>query len=183
MSESFKQELKGVLDCLVSNINEQAKDSKLFKFLVSKPSVLESPSEFFFSTIYENHLAVSEAIKAVKKLPKDTESEYVSIFLDHAFYDGHVENLCAQIEGWVCSGDKSSTIIKRYMRYLQTGEKGNWDPQDPKCFWLPKFGTQDQWYEFVHSLYLFKYGHPEKYFKAYAVLLESSKEAKKPTSS
>ena len=47
-------------------------------------------------------------------------------------------------------------------------------PEDEKehHYWIPNFGTNEQWMNYCDSLYQLFYGNTDSYFEAYLVLLQ-----------
>lgn len=187
MTEQLKAEIEqglgGILNSILDIQTQEAQAHNFYKFLVEKPELFSSPEEFKFKVLYGLNNSIKEAIKTVKS----GNSEYAEIFLNYQFYENHIERLCTQFEGSFASADKSSAIVSKYLKYLITGDKGQWEAgqevyierlgKNIGCYWLPVFGTQEQWYALLHGLYLFKNGYPQKYLEAYKALIEATQGA------
>lgn len=179
--KEISEGISNLLAGLLNQETETARQSDLYKFLMENPQVFKTPSTL------ETHLRtkINKPVSQALKDTKETQSyEYADIFINHQFYKSHIERLCTQIEGSFACADKSRAIIKSYLEYLRTGKAPNWNPDEEiehgdkkiRCYWLPHFGTQDQWYSFLNSLYNFKSGNSTSYFLAYQELIKSAKE-------
>lgn len=178
-TEDIEQGLNSIFGALFEHQSLEAQAHPLFKLLNGKPDLFESPTSFKFNFLYKMNNAIEEAVKRVKGV----KEEYTDIFLDFQFYEDHIEKLCTFFEGSSCCADKSKVIVERYLNYLRTGDKGKWEAgeevyierlkENISCYWLPKFGTQDDWFNLLNALWYFKYGNPEKYLRAYKTLIEA----------
>lgn len=90
-----------------------------------------------------------EAIKAVAQ----SKDAYIisSVLLNFWTHKIHLEKIIS-LTGMGCCADKAKAILNQYVYFLKTGVKPEWKPDEPNCFWLPKFGTQDQWFNFIEPL-------------------------------
>lgn len=93
------------------------------------------------------------------------------IYANYRFLEGHIRQLCILKEGSSCCADKSSYILKMYLKYSINGEIPNLN-LDLEKYWKPKFGNNELWMEYCDSLYALYYGRTEKYFKAYKELIQ-----------
>lgn len=169
----LKDAISSLLLGMLSGQQEKAKKSKLYQYLIENPKLLSKPDHFYYSFIHESKLAIEAALTAVKGVPAENSREYADIFQDVDYYEGQIENLCSKFEGSACCADKSGVLVGRYLNYLITGDKGTWETDDPKCYWLPRFGTQEQWMSLIHGMWVMRYGNPRDYLLAYHALLEA----------
>lgn len=178
--KKFSDGLNNLFAGLLSREVTVSRQSPLYQLLMENPQLFESPSDFQYSLKRQLDKPIKQALKDTKETDS---SEYAEIFMNHQFYENHIEKLCSKFEGDFACADKSSVILSGYLFYLRTGEKPTWNPDEEiernnrkiKCYWLPRFGTQDQWYALLNGLYVFRYGSSEKYFYAYQSLLEEAK--------
>ncbi|WP_454667879.1 hypothetical protein [Acinetobacter calcoaceticus] len=178
-TENIEQGLNSIFGALFEHQSREAQDHPLFKLLTENPELFKSPSSFKFTVLYKLNNAIEEAVKKLKGV----NEEYTDIFIDFQFYEDHIEKLCTRFEGSGCCADKSKVIVERYLNYLRTGDKGKWEAgeevyiekikENISCYWLPKFGTQDDWFNLLNALWFFKYGNPERYLRAYKTLIEA----------
>lgn len=173
--DEIKTGLTNLLTGLLSGIDKEAKKNELYASLVANEQIFKDPDTFFFTLTYDQRNVTKAALKTVKGLVNNESEEYCHVFLNYSFYESHIERLCTDFEGGGCCADKSRTIVGRYLAYLRTGEKGKWEVDDPKCYWLPSFGSQDDWFEYMKGLHYFYYGQPARYLMAYQRLIELGK--------
>lgn len=164
-------DLKNLVTSMVVGIAEQnraeSKESDLYKYFIENPNILSQPKAYQHFFVRNQRNVIESALIEIKKIPLDKASEYSSIFHNYQSYKNHVEHLCSKFEGSACSADKSNVLVGRYLKYLIDGNKGTWELDDPQCYWLPRFGTQDQWMKLIHSIWVMGHGNPESYFIAY----------------
>ncbi|MDH2636862.1 hypothetical protein QDS01_18285 [Acinetobacter nosocomialis] len=180
----LEQGLNNLFGGLLASKSKEAQENPVYKYLVQHPEIFKTPSDFNFHVLHKIEDAIEEAVKTVKS----GNYEYINIFTDFQFYENHIEKLCTHFEGGACCADKSSVIVQRYLNFLATGDKGKWEvgkevfiekiKENVRCYWLPNFGTQDQWFDLMHGLFCFRYGNPENYLKAYQALLVAGKALK-----
>lgn len=182
--DEINKGLAAVFGAMLGQATEKAQAHPLYKALIETPELFKDPRNLRYGLTYDLDNAIKEAIKTINLGGDD---EYADVFMDHQFYENHIEKLCTQFEGSFACADKSGVIVGRYINYLRTGELGKWEVgetvkangHDIKCYWLPNFGTQAQWHEFIKGLYHFKYGNPQKYLLAYKALNDAGIEARK----
>lgn len=168
--------LTNLLTGLLSGIDEKAKKHALYTALVEQgEKIFKDPDTFYFTLTYEQRNSTKAALKAVKGLTNDNSEEYCHVFLNYNFYESHIERLCTSFEGGFACADKSRTIVGRYLVYLRTGEKGKWESGEKGCYWLPVFGSQDDWFEYMKGLHYLYYGQTERYLVSYQKLIDLGK--------
>lgn len=176
MSDSnIKQTLDRLVMGIVAQTRTKARESELYDFLLQNPDVLSNPDNFYFSFVYKQRNVVEEALLALKNMPPNKATEYSDIFQDAHFYKSQLKGLCRKYEGMACSADKAGAVLHRYFKFLESGEMGAWEVNDPKCFWLPRFGTQQQWFNLIHGLWIMRCGDPGVYFKTYIELCDAGR--------
>lgn len=176
--DELNQGLDNFFGALINHAKKEAHNHAVYQALIEMPKLFVRPTTFHFQFYNKLDSAIREAIKTVNL---GGDCEYADIFLNYQFYEGHIRKLCTYFEGIGCCADKSKAIVSRYLNYLRTGELGGWEAgqkvlanhREITCYWLPKFGTQEQWYELIKGLYDFKYGNHEKYLLAYKALFEA----------
>jgi hypothetical protein len=173
-----KEKVEAAIGNLISGIlahaDQGGRESDFYKTIVAMPEVLKDPSTFNALFLYPLNNAIKMAIKDVKAPPEEKAHEFVNIHIEYNYYKAHIEKLCSTYSGSFGCADKSRSIIKRYLAFLATGEYGEWNTSDEGCYWLPKFGTQQQWFNFMEGLSHLRYGNPEKYLHAYQALIQQA---------
>jgi hypothetical protein len=92
------------------------------------------------------------------------------VYEKYDFVNAQVEELISKYEGSVCCHDKSSTLIRMYIRYIATNELPD-VTKGEKEFWKPYHGTAEEWMNFIESTLHLYQGQPENYLKAYGQLV------------
>lgn len=176
--DEIKENLSNLLTGILDHTDREARKSLLYAALVKDGKIFKDPDTFFFFLTYDQKLATKAALKTVKELTNENSDEYCHVFLNYNFYESHIERLCTDFEGSFGCADKSRTIVGRYLAYLRTGEKGKWESGEKGCYWLPTFGTQDEWFEYMKGLHYLYYGQAARYLNAYQRLIELGKEVR-----
>lgn len=169
----LRDSLTMLMDSLLNSSRKDAEVSLIYQHLISNPKYLSDPKTFFYAFIYKQDKAIEAALTHVKQLTKDNESEYHEIFLNFRFYKAHIERLCTHFEGSFACADKSGVIVGRYLAFIVSGDMGKWEVEDEKCYWLPRFGTQQEWFDLMHGLFYFRFGVSEKYLTSYKALIDA----------
>jgi hypothetical protein len=151
--------------------NRKAAQSELYQFLTQQPEKFDTPDSLFFSCFYDSYEAVKAALKHVKKTD---DWQYIQIFMNWQFFKSHIQILCTKFEGSFACADKSSSILYRYIG-TRLSQPINW-PSD--VYYMPRFGTQEQWFAFVESLLYLHVGNPTKYITALNDLMRAGDLAK-----
>lgn len=178
-SENIANGLKNIFEALMSNSLEEAKQHLIYSLLLETPDLLKDPRILSVKLLNPQKRAIQAALTQIKELPQETAHEYSDIFINNSFYKSHLEALFTSFEGNFACADKSNVVLGRYLRKLISGDPGTWEIDDETCYWLPRFGTQDDWYNLIEALYEFRMGKNEKYFFAYKKLLELGEQKKK----
>lgn len=174
MSKRFENELKGVINAMVSKSEDE--EMNLLKDTISAMEEngfkLNNPEYFYYSFNFKLERSIRAIIKYfnTNKEVKD-ESKFNFIYRNYNFLKGHLEDLLVLRTGHSCSADKSRFIINMYVEYTITGLIPDFDPE-VEHYWIPTFGDYKDWMDFCDSLYELFYGKPNNYFIAYKKLLE-----------
>lgn len=177
--EQIKTSLANVLTGMLGAVDSEAKASILYAELIKNEKIFKNPDTFFFSVTYDQRNATKAALKKIKELNSDKSEEYCNIFLNFKFYEAHIGRLCSDFSGSSCSADKSGVVVGRYLNFLHTGEKGKWEVEDKGCYWLPTFGSQDDWFEYMSGLHYLYYGQTGRYLEIYQKLITLGTEERK----
>jgi hypothetical protein len=169
--------LNNIFSSLMNESKKEAASTDLYKILTENPKYFSDPKTFYYSVSYKLKKSMETALGVVKNIPEVHEAEYQDIFFNFHFYKANIERLISAFEGSSCCADKSNVIVGRYLKHLVTCDTGMWEVDDEKCYWLPRFGTQQDWYDFMHGLHYLRFGIAEKYFLSYKKLLEAGKNA------
>lgn len=164
MIKSLEEPIEKTLDSMFAGIlgaaNAEAQETEMFNFLIQNPDWFNEPENFYIRTRYKSDNAMEAALSHFKD---NVDWQYKAVFLQYEFYEDHVSKLCDNYEPGGACVDKARSIIKSYLKHIHDGEKVAWKED---AWYLPKFGTQEQWFEFVESLIHLYYGKPEKYLIA-----------------
>lgn len=157
-----------VINSLVSLGASQATGKPIYTLIANAPDSILKTSSFYSEYVYPEQRAIKEAIKAVAQ----SKDAYIisSVLLNFWTHKIHLEKIIS-LTGMGCCADKAKAILNQYVYFLKTGVKPEWKPDELNCFWLPKFGTQDQWFNFIHGIYMFTVGHAGEFYKTRNVLI------------
>lgn len=146
----------------------EAKSRPIYTLITNSPDSILKVNSFFSDYVYPEQRAIKEAVKAVTQ----SKDAYIisSILLHFWTHKLHLEKIVT-LTGMGCCADKAKAILNQYVHFLKTGVKPEWNPDAPNCFWLPKFGTQDQWFNFVYGIYMFTAGHADEFYATRNVLI------------
>lgn len=108
-------------------------------------------------------------------LTDNQQSKINFVYAEYDFVNAQVEELVTKFEGSPCCHDKSSTLVRMYVRYLATGELPDVSKGE-KEFWKPACGTAEEWMNFIDSTIHLHQGRADAYFDAYQKLTAIYKE-------
>lgn len=156
------EDIKEIFGEAINNIKE-AKDN------------LNDPDSFNFSINYKINQGIKLLANSLHE-PSICKDKYKPdfIYLNYAFLEQNIKQLCILKEGSCCCVDKSRSIIEMYLEYSISGQVQEFKP-DIEKWWLPKFGTYQDWMDFCDGLYNLYYGQVEKYFRSYNTLIQAEK--------
>lgn len=177
--DTLKTDLSNLFGAMLNASENETKEGELYQKLIENPGLFSKPDNLFFTLLYPQGKAIGAALTQIKALSNEVRYKYVDVFTNYQFYENHIEKLCTHYEGSACCADKSRTIVGRYLNFIRTGDKGNWEVDNDKCYWLPRFGTQDQWYALMDGLYEFCFGKIENFVVAYNNLIVAAHDAAK----
>lgn len=119
------------------------------------------------SIIIEDRMGVFE-----KKLNIKDMDKIQFLYLEYQYLQHNIEKLIEEkLESSICIDDRNRFVLGVYMEYLLTGIIKKTDLSEH--FWLPKFGTNENWVGFCEGLYEMYYGNPDRYILARTKLLEA----------
>lgn len=134
-------------------------DSYMLAFLPFEETKEVLSQEFVKGLAMENQWAFNS----------NQSSKIEFVYKEYDFINAQVEELITKYEGSPCCHDKSSTLVRMYVRYLATGELPDVSKGD-KEFWKPACGTAEEWMNFIDSTLHLHQGRVDAYFDAYQKL-------------
>lgn len=156
--------LKEFLTNFDNSITDEAK--ALYKKVIENSDIktFKDYDEFFFAVIYP----FREFIRGFVRSEISDNVDVVFLMLNSQFVTRHFEALIERKEGWPCSADKSTTIMRALMNHFRTGEKIEFNYDGEYTYHLPKkiFASHDQIVNFYEGLKDLYYGRSEKYLKS-----------------
>lgn len=158
--------IDSLLTAMSQDTNHKAAQSVLYQTLIQQPDKFQSPDSLYFSCFYDAHQAVKAAFKHVKKTD---DWQYIQIFMNWHFFKSHIQILCTKFEGSFACADKSSSILYRYLS-SRINQPMDWKND---VYYMPRFGTREQWFAFVESLLYLHAGNPTKYITALNDLMQA----------
>lgn len=144
--EENEQIFKKTIETIMNN--EKIKYPKAFhdNFTTRLNDVLKT---YFYKTLSQNDCII------VTKMSH--------LFMNYNFYFNNIKYIIIRRNGTSCSVDRTNWVIRMYYDYLKTNKIPN-IPEDKK-FFIPTFGTGEDWMGIMNSLYELYYGNPLSYLK------------------
>lgn len=165
----IEQGVSDIFSAMIANANLKTMEHGIYKHLMDNPKIMTDARHFDHSSGFGDVKdAVELAIQHSVKLDTKVAFLYQTTFMNFSAFKSHVRRFVTMFDGSGCCADKGGTVIGQYLKFLHTGEKADWNPEN---YWIPSFGTQDQWFEYADGLCHLQHGNPEKYFLAYQHLM------------
>lgn len=175
--DNLEESIKSLLNYMITE--ESNKSQKLImevlKQIQESKVDFSNPEDFHLFLIYKLENAIEEIAKHMHECPQSNiKDDYKPnfIFLHYDFLEHNIRELCTLREGSSCCADKSRSIIEIYLKYSLTGNIPEFNP-DLEQYWTPKFGNYQEWMDLCDGIYELYFGKPEKYLRAYNVLLQT----------
>lgn len=169
--------LTSLLDSMVTA--ERSESQKLIKDALEKLNQsgfkVSNPEHFNLCLVYKLNKGVKEIANTMHDAPADGIKDTCKpnfIYLHYDFLEHNIRELCVLREGSSCCADKSRAVIKMYLNYSLTAKVPEFNP-DIERYWIPKFGTYQEWIDLCEGLYSLYYGNTQQYFKSYNALIQS----------
>lgn len=177
--DKLKECMSGLLNSMVTI--EKKESQKLIQDSLEKLKEsgfnFSKPEDFNSHLVYKLIRGVNEIAKTMHEAPlkeiKDTNKPNF-IYLHYDFLESSIRELCVLRGGHTCCADKSRYILEMYLDYSLTGNIPEFDPSI-EHYWIPKFGTYQEWIDLCDGLYKLYYGKTEQYFKSYNTLIQAEK--------
>lgn len=176
-SGKLEECLKGLLNSMITNERKEAQklvEGALEKLKQSEIDV-SNPEYFHIYLIHK----LNKGIKAIADTIHDTPLKEVGdtykpnfIYLHYDFLEHNIRELCILREGSCCCADKSRSILEIYLEYSLTNKIPEFDA-NKENYWIPKFGTYQEWINLCDGLYELYYGKTETYLRAYQTLIQT----------
>lgn len=163
----FKKMLGAIFDSIIGNAEVESESLPLFQFLLERINCFKDPEDFNLKVASVFETVVEQVFKKLH----NTKSEFATfVFVEAGFIEDHVRNLTKQIEGWVCSADRSRHIARSSLKWALSGDIPSFKGGE-KEYWIPRKGAGEQWMKFIKSLHKLKYGNPLDYLSSYQELI------------
>lgn len=137
-------------------------DSYMLAFLPFEEIKEVLSQEFVKGLAMENHWSFNS----------NQSSKIEFVYKEYDFINAQVEELITKYEGSPCCHDKSSTLVRMYVRYQATGILPDLKKEE-KEFWKPACGTAEEWMNFIDSTLHLYQGRPDAYLAAHQLLSAS----------
>ena len=145
---------------------------ELYKRIIDGIEIKEfkNPEDFYYAVLYTWENFISGFLH--DKLG-DNE-DVVFIHKKYGYIERHFCSLIENIEGSVCSADKSKMIIKRLVKFYALGEKIEFDYNAEYTYHLSTkiFKTHERIIAFYEALRELYYGKPLKYITILTEIIE-----------
>lgn len=173
MSKEMEKELTKVITGLADAFEQEAYDDYVKNYKGTININLDKFSEWELH-LYHAEQPMKQYIKEFFRNKGVTDCDkldkIVFLYQNYSFIKMNVEKLVDLGRG--CCADKSSFVVKSYIRYLSGQEKEIFYERNHEKheYWHPDFGDVDLWYKFVDALMSLYYGYTEEYLETYAKL-------------
>lgn len=155
--EELEKSLGDVFDKVVSS-HPSLKDMETFDSLVR------------YKTDNILTFLVGKLNPEIKDIFKICELSFLYLYYD--YLNNHLSKIIEQKEGTTCCVDKSRWLIEQYRNYILNNTIPNMQ-KEKKCYWIPGFGTGQQWMNLCDGLVALYYGKPLIYLKTIKELMLS----------
>lgn len=169
LDKELKETLEGLFGSLMDG--EEKETSEDFKDSILKLSdfITDLDRNFLLNYRLDN---VMKAVLAIKypKAEKDALRNIVEIYRHHDFYDNNITEITSSLEGWQCSSDRASFIIKALLRHFGEGQDFDVMPKedDEYTYHKPKVLNNEAWLKLFEALVRLRYGKNDLYLKWFA---------------
>lgn len=165
----IEEGIANIFSSMVAQANLETMEHEIYKHLMANPELMKHPRHFSHASGFgQIKDAIELAIQHSVKLDPQSAFLHKTVFVNFRNFEAHVRSLVTVFDGSGCCSDKSGQVVGQYLKFLRTGEKAEWNPDN---YWIPNFGTQDQWFDYMGSLCHLEHGSPERYFLAYKALM------------
>ena len=165
-----EEEFKGFLNGLVDSFDKEYLESPIFKHFFENSKYLSDPDELQTMIIHPFERAVELVIQ--NKMGKS--KEVASLYLDYAFLEDNISQICSELYGSGCSVDRGRLIVKSYIKWKETGIMPKFDWEQEYTFHYPESGTMEEWMNLVAGVERLKYGYYSEYLKALLIIKSKS---------
>lgn len=124
---------------------------------------------FYFAAQYPASCEIDRQL--AREFPGDKDA--IRFLFKHSqFIERHLETQIKRHEGSVCAADKSGTVMRLILRFLQTGTEISYDYAQQYTYHLPNviFKRHDSTIQFFYSLQHLYYGDPKPLISALMTL-------------
>ena len=148
------KEIKQVLNTLITESNKLSNnDAKLstavIKFLQREPHS-DNDLELFFTLDYR-----LDVIKEHILEDQGIDSKNYAIIKHYDFVKNIISDLIQELEGRACCADKASSIIKLYVKEVESFDNSKW--------YLPSKGDMTIWKNLIESILMLQYGKSDNF--------------------
>ncbi|MDF2880231.1 MAG: hypothetical protein K0R54_788 [Clostridiaceae bacterium] len=173
--ENIEEALKGMFQSLLESENRKVNKNygEMINKLINSGYDIEELDTFNVMVSYQIEQILEMVVANLCKNIDAGNNEYKLkfIYLKYSYLSNNIEKLISLREGGCCCSDKTRHILEEYKEYLVTGNIP--EVNNERHFWIPNFGTYNNWFELLDSLIALYYGSPTNYIYAYKNLLES----------
>lgn len=130
---------------------------------------MADPGHFHTCFMYDVNNSLEQLIRELRTA--DGNDKLVFIYIHYGYLEDHIQRFHSSRCGSSGCADRSRHIIRAYLDYVITGSVPD-DDFTNDHYWIPKFGTYQEWMDYCDGLFDFYYGRPEKYLMAYKCLMD-----------
>ncbi len=177
----LKDALVSLTQVMENENRDEAMNNPLYDFILSQAQWIKSPDTIDLFIIRKVNKVIEQCVIVHENLDHkilSREKRYllINLYTHWSYFDNNIESLCDKLYGRAFCADRSRWILKRIIDWCtkdlvpnmaETAENGRLH------YWIPEFGSFEQWLNFVKGLDDLHYGKPDRYLQAYQELLTS----------
>lgn len=164
-----------VKENLPQNFDEIIEELK--KSYICKNAESASVCLFFKLDNFKNEL-VKKIMPKYENVPKKNLWKLEYLWINYNQVEHYISSFISTFEGHCCSVDKGRWLLNQYMNYLIKAEIPDMEKKE-KEYWKPKFGTFEEWYNFIDGYINSRYSYSHEFILATAKLIEAADEVNK----
>lgn len=175
-NDKMKEAIESLVNSFTSKsdaeANELVKDA--LENIKESGYKIDDPEDFDCLVMHKANNCLKAITKTLHEAPADNvkdKSKSDFIFINYAFLEHNIRELCTLREGSTCCADKSRYILRMYLNYAIHGTIPEFNPEE-EHYWTPNFGDNKMWIDLCDGLYRFYYGYTKEYFEAYNALVQ-----------
>lgn len=167
--EQIKEALTDIFDSVIKSSDDETTENFSEEIATMLPFVQDEDKYFLFSYRWGRIIRATLSVK----YPKASREQLWSLeelYLYREFYDSNITEITSQLEGWQCSSDRASFILRKLEQHY--GEQKDFDvmpkEDDEYTYHKPKVLNNEAWLKLFEALVRLRHGKNDLYLQWYA---------------